>query len=258
MAGPWERRIRRAEQLSMLDAPSAPLLRFYARLLGIQRDVYQLIRRDSPSGVLVKDLPSLLPAWQSMVRAIAEIAPDSMAADAAALSRVTVGVFGDTLLAYWRQPSDEQFFAKALLQPYAQFLAETRGAIQDRQFPRAKNSCPFCGGAPQVSSLEPSAGSDGAARQVVCATCLTGWPLRRILCPHCGEDDERKLVYFETTAYDYLRVEACQTCRRFLIGVDRTRLGLAVPLVDELAAAPLQLLAAERGYRKIELNLVGL
>jgi hypothetical protein len=31
-----------------------------------------------------------------------------------------------------------------------------------------------------------------------------------------------------------------------------------VPLVDEVAAAPLDLWASERGYVKIELNLVGL
>ena len=40
--------------------------------------------------------------------------------------------------------------------------------------------------------------------------------------------------------------------------VDLSRLGLAVPLVDEVAGAPLDLWARERGYEKIELNLVGL
>ena len=53
-------------------------------------------------------------------------------------------------------------------------------------------------------------------------------------------------------------MEACDTCNRYIKGVDLTRLGLAVPLVDEIAAAPLDLWAQEHGYTKIELNLVGL
>ena len=54
------------------------------------------------------------------------------------------------------------------------------------------------------------------------------------------------------------RLEACDTCRRYVKGVDRTRLGLAVPLVDEVAGAALDVWAREHGYEKIELNLVGL
>jgi formate dehydrogenase maturation protein FdhE len=34
-------------------------------------------------------------------------------------------------------------------------------------------------------------------------------------------------------------------------------LGFAAPLIDEIAAAPLDLWAREHGYTKIELNLVG-
>jgi formate dehydrogenase maturation protein FdhE len=40
--------------------------------------------------------------------------------------------------------------------------------------------------------------------------------------------------------------------------VDLTRLGFAVPLVDEVATAALDVWAREHGYKKIELNLVGL
>jgi formate dehydrogenase maturation protein FdhE len=40
--------------------------------------------------------------------------------------------------------------------------------------------------------------------------------------------------------------------------VDLTRLGIAVPVVDEVAGASLDLWAREHDYQKIELNLVGL
>ena len=61
-----------------------------------------------------------------------------------------------------------------------------------------------------------------------------------------------------TAQHDMLRVDACDTCRRYLKTIDLTRLGIAVPVVDEVAGAPLDLWALERGYEKIELNLVGL
>jgi len=91
-----------------------------------------------------------------------------------------------------------------------------------------------------------------------CGTCFTTWPFRRVLCVHCGEDDERKLGYFHSDVFDHLRVDACETCRHYVKSVDLTRLGLAVPIVDEVAGAALDVWAHERSYEKVELNLVGL
>ena len=84
------------------------------------------------------------------------------------------------------------------------------------------------------------------------------WPFCRVLCASCGEEDEHKLGYFIRRSTRHLRVDACDTCHRYLKTVDLTRLGVAVPLVDEVAGAPLDLWAREQGYEKIELNLVGL
>jgi formate dehydrogenase maturation protein FdhE len=54
-----------------------------------------------------------------------------------------------------------------------------------------------------------------------------------------------------------VRIEACDTCKHYIKGVDLTRAGFAAPIVDEIDAAPLDLWACERGFTKIELNLVG-
>src|SRR4030095_5719393 len=143
------------------------------------------------------------------------------------------------------------------MQPYASWLAESGGAPLDRQLPRAANPGPFCGGPPHAST--PGAGREaGGGGQLLCATCLTAWPFRRVVCVYCGEEDERKTGYFHTPVLDHLRVDACESCTHYLKTVDLTRLGLAVPLVDEVAGAPLDLWARERGYEKIELNLLGL
>jgi formate dehydrogenase maturation protein FdhE len=39
--------------------------------------------------------------------------------------------------------------------------------------------------------------------------------------------------------------------------VDLTKAGLAIPVVDELATIPLDLWARERGYEKLQINLLG-
>jgi FdhE protein len=58
--------------------------------------------------------------------------------------------------------------------------------------------------------------------------------------------------------FPHVRVEACTSCQRYLIDIDLGRDPLAVPEVDELAALPLGLHAAEQGFSKITPNLMGL
>ena len=65
------------------------------------------------------------------------------------------------------------------------------------------------------------------------------------------------LGIYHSPDYDHIRIETCDTCRHYLKGIDLTRFGLAVPIVDEVASAPLDLWAGDHGYTKIERNLVG-
>ena len=46
-------------------------------------------------------------------------------------------------------------------------------------------------------------------------------------------------------------------CRRYLLTVDLPKDPSAVPVVDELAALPLDLFVQERGFKKITPNLMG-
>ena len=54
-----------------------------------------------------------------------------------------------------------------------------------------------------------------------------------------------------------MRIDACQTCMRYLLNVDMARDPRAVPFVDEMAALPLDLYAKEQGFSKITTNLMG-
>jgi FdhE protein len=87
---------------------------------------------------------------------------------------------------------------------------------------------------------------------------LSSWEFRRVVCAACGEENPARLSYFQTNEYEHVRIEACDSCKHYIKGVDLTRLGFAEPLVDDVATAALDLWAVEKGYTKIELNLVGL
>jgi FdhE protein len=257
----WQRRVERATKLTSDDTASTSLVAFYAVLLRAQADLDQRLRvlEWRPSGHLDSDLTVIRPHLPAVVRAVADAAPAPLAAEANRLLEAGSDRLDCDLRSFWRAPSDRRFFAKAIVQPYASWLAENNVAPVGRETAHAGARCSFCGGTPQLSLFRGAGDAlDGAGRSLQCATCLTAWPFRRVLCPHCGEEDERKLGYFHSPAFDHVRVEACDTCRHYLKGIDLTRLGHAVPLVDEVASAPLDAWAAEHGYVKIELNLVGL
>ena len=55
----------------------------------------------------------------------------------------------------------------------------------------------------------------------------------------------------------WVRVEACDSCMKYLKAVDLTKNPDAEPIVDELASTPLDIIARERGYTKLVPNLAG-
>jgi FdhE protein len=116
--------------------------------------------------------------------------------------------------------------------------------------------CPFCGEKPVAAVLRPE--GDGGKRFLLCSLCFTEWEFRRLLCPHCGEEDKDKLPVYTAEEFPHVRVEACDTCKVYLKSVDLTKNGLAVPEVDELASIALDLWASEHGYTKLQTNLFGL
>jgi FdhE protein len=254
----WHVAAARAERLAAEVPGAAEILRFYATLLHAQAEVDRQLRGSTLSGNLTGDLPAIRSAMLTLLRTVAGCAPQRLGSEAQALLACGAAERDESLLRYWCAPSDDQFFAKAFLQPYMHVLTRIGVRPVGRYLPPAAHSCPFCAGRPQLSVLAPGRADAPPGRSLLCATCLSTWPFRRVLCAHCGEEREDKLPYFHSGDYDAVRVEACDTCRRYLKGIDLSRGGLAVPLVDEVAAAVLDVWAREKGYAKIELNLIGM
>ncbi len=250
----WDRRIERAHQLAATNEDARPLLTTYARLLELQRDAALALARVSLTGGIEQDLHALRSAAHPMLTEAATICPLPVVTDIMRLLHSDTA-FAASLVQAWTDTTG--FTERFVLQPYAEELAARTLAPSIRRAMRSRSSCPFCGGSPQLSILHADGVGDGGGRSLQCAMCSTIWPSRRVVCANCGEEDEHRLAYYIATGLDYVRVDACDTCRHYLKAVDVTRLGHAVPVVDEIAATPLDLWAVQHGYCKVELSLVG-
>jgi FdhE protein len=222
----WERRIRRAEELADQQPASAEMLRFYAQVARFQKGVYERLDPGNLHPALLE--PYLLP----FLRLIQKIGPPAAAEQASELERTNTSI--EDLLA---NPSE--FFARALLQPYMERLA----------------NCPYCGDKPLAGVLRGE--GDGAKRSLLCFMCSSEWEFRRLVCPACAEEQNDRLPVYTAAGIEYVRVEACDTCHAYIKSIDLTKNGLAVPCVDEIATVSLDLWAEEHGYQKITRNLLG-
>jgi formate dehydrogenase maturation protein FdhE len=257
----WKRQIARADDLASQRGGSTELLKFYGQLLRAQKEIYDRLNtdRDSiPKVDLQTDLPRIRAISPRLLEAVALFGPPPLASEAKVLLNSERDVIEKLLIDYWHSPSDIQFFAKAILQPYAYWLVVSGVPLRNREPAGGERSCPYCGGAPQVSFLQnKETTAESGNRDLLCARCLHSWEFRRVICANCGEEHPTKLGYFHSPEFDHIRIEACDSCKHYLKGIDLTRYGLAEPLVDEIYGAPLDLWAREHGYTKIELNLVG-
>jgi FdhE protein len=240
----WDRRIARAQELSTIHASAAELLTTYSRLASFQKRIFDdLLARPQTDPIAVAAY------WPQL----------TLVAPPAVVDYPHAGFEGgiDALLAaHWNhEPADDpraRFVARALLQPFAEALAQRGAPPSDASSP----TCPFCGARPLASVLRGE--GEGGKRFLACSLCSNEWEYRRILCPNCGETNQEKLPVFTTPDFDYIRIEACDACGAYLKSIDMTRNGLAVTPADELASVALNVWAEEHGYAKIEPNILGL
>jgi FdhE protein len=268
---PWAARRHRADELRAHYPFAAEVLTLYLALLPVQEDAWTAARESPPS-------PEELPRWTA-ARVLPAVAEATVAAGPALLrdavpSRLAEGAAGDAL-AGWLAGTDlepvDRYLARASLGPVLEALGERAGAAVRPADGAAL--CPCCGGFPQLSCVAASGESlVTGPRSLLCARCGSSWSYTRSTCPACGEADEGRLVVYTERwhgpvsangngatppLFPHLRIAGCTTCHRYLIEVDMEQDARAVPEVDELAALPLDLYAADQGLTKVIPNLMG-
>jgi formate dehydrogenase maturation protein FdhE len=285
-ASPWAARRQRAAELAERWPFAAEVLAFYATLCDVQERAFIDARTEAPRG----GDPSAYIAERVVPRIVEVSAAHGPASlMRAALERASDAGMGEVVRAWLRgdelNPID-RFLARASANPVLEALGDDAGAAREGE--RDERYCPVCGGLPQLSYFAASPEDLVTGnRHLQCSRCAHAWKYTRMTCASCGEKDTSRLTVYaergtteaERTAggpnatvikpgtpqnpadvgarFPHMRIDGCTTCSRYLLTVDLTRDGWAVPMVDEFAALPLDLHARNAGFTKVVPNLMG-
>jgi formate dehydrogenase accessory protein FdhE len=280
MSGYWDARIRRATELSSVYPFASEGLRFYSRVAAAQQSLYHEFEQAARKHACVPvsssvgslrdelDVAATMPRFCGFLETIEPIAPAPLARAASTLAQKGSATWHFLIAQFWRGRSwlateneadatgvevAERSLVWLFLQPYAEYLAERHDPVFVEGTP---SNCPLCGAKPIVAVLRPE--GDGAKKSLVCMLCAHEWAFRRIFCPACGEEREPLMAFYSAPEMLHVRVDVCETCRTYLKSVDLTKTGRAIPLIDELASLPLDLWARDNGYRKLQMNMLGM
>lgn len=284
VANQWTERRRRAAELKERWSFAVEVLTFYSALLEVQERVCQMTEAElsDPSRTVGYVVERALPLVREVTIASG---PEKLARAAAE----------DALPGRWEEKlrtwltggelsAVERYLVRAATSPVLEALGPAIGDVCAG--PRDQRHCPRCGGLPQVSVFASSGEDLVAPRHYLeCGRCSWRWSYPRMTCAACGEIDSRHLPIFaeEGTShveaagtvirglggtpggppgglvprFPHISIHACRTCSRYLLNIDLSRDARAVPLVDEMAATPLDLYAKEQGVSKIVPNLMG-
>jgi formate dehydrogenase accessory protein FdhE len=265
----YQARIKRADQLAKRYSSAQQILAFYGGIVRFQERLSEQLPKlkrkrvgTSPASNLRAewDVSMVLEPFGEFLSMIESDGPGPLSEHAARLKGRAETERAKVLTEFWKTglleaDSEEpltEFLARAFLQPCAEFLVR---AQLPPVLPMTVCRCPRCNSLPVLGILRPE--GDGGKRFLQCSFCSQEWEFRRILCAHCGEEQEQKLPVYVAEQFPHVRVECCESCKHFLRTVDLTKDGNAVPMVDDLAAIPLSLWALENGYARIQSNLMG-
>ncbi|BBD08080.1 formate dehydrogenase accessory protein FdhE [Desulfovibrio ferrophilus] len=133
---------------------------------------------------------------------------------------------------------------------------EAQEAMADHNWERGY--CPVCGGLPHVALLKQSGVDDpylkghGAQRWLSCSRCITQWRFKRHACPHCGNEENDTLEYYQSQSNTTERADLCKACGHYLVTLDvREYLEEPQPDVAALGLIPLDILMQRKGYTPV-------
>lgn len=118
-----------------------------------------------------------------------------------------------------------------------------------------KGYCPICGSQPLMGELR---GEEGK-RIWTCSFCGTQWRGKRVMCPFCENTDHGSLRYFYTEKERAYRIDICDKCKRYIKTVDSRQLAEEIFLpVEDIATLHLDILAADKGFKREAFNFLGI
>jgi FdhE protein len=147
------------------------------------------------------------------------------------------------------------FLARNSINPILEAYASQLGEYVDQKS-WWRRYCPICGSEPIMGELRKEEGE----RYLLCSSCGFEWRFKRMMCPFCGNEDQKKHRYFyienETRGY---RVDVCEECRRYIKTIDTRKLTEEVILpIEDMGTLHLDILAQKEGYKREVANILGI
>jgi Protein involved in formate dehydrogenase formation len=290
--GPWAARRSRADTLRERYPFGREPLALYRALVDVQEAAWDAAGRDLRPGAGDLDRYVAARVLPKVVEATVAAGPKPLAVMVRGRFGGASAGTGADIIRRWldggEQPPVERYLARASASPVLEALGDRAGELCGAPGRRGDNRhCPVCGGLPQCSYIgAPVESLASGPRMLLCSRCAAAWAYPRLTCAACGEQDTAKLTVLAEDGTDertlsgstvrglrgragsndpgktaprfpHMRIDACVTCSRYLVSIDLGREPRAVPIVDELAAIPLDLHAVERGFTKVVPNLMG-
>ncbi len=114
--------------------------------------------------------------------------------------------------------------------------------------------CPICGAPPSISAIE----GEENRLFLYCSRCAQSWNFPRLVCVHCGEEDQKKLQYFYAETDEIHRVYVCDSCKHYMKSVDKREKNVVFPRPEDLTTIRLDIVAKSEGYTRESIDFVGL
>jgi FdhE protein len=236
----------RAVDLARRWPAAAEPLRFHARVARLRDEAARALPPGPPERT-IEALPAFVPGLLTLA---AEAGPAPLARRARDLRDADWPArFHDALQDGLPPDPLDAFFVRVLLEPWFASRPAPESAGTGR--------CPRCGSLPVASVLRPDPAAETVRRTLLCSLCFHEWPFPRAVCPGCGEERPERQPRFSAEEIPWIRIEACDSCGRYLKSVDLAADPAADPRLDELASFALDIVARDRGYAKLAPNLFG-
>lgn len=145
-------------------------------------------------------------------------------------------VLDKKVLSFIVQSSNKPSIEAAVEQLRGQFDSETW----------QKGFCPICGSLPSLSLLKEEVGK----RYLLCSYCSYEWRIDRLFCPFCNNKDQKFLHYLSAEGEEAYRIELCDNCHQYIKTIDYRNLSESDPVLEDLASFHLDILAAQKGYKR--------
>ncbi|RXT07263.1 formate dehydrogenase accessory protein FdhE [Ammoniphilus sp. CFH 90114] len=103
--------------------------------------------------------------------------------------------------------------------------------------------CPCCGEPVRLAVLEKG------KKMLNCPRCYTSWQENRLVCSHCGCEDEKELRYLSVEGEEKAQIHVCNQCHGYLKVLDiRNMLDKPASELLDIQTIHLDYIAQEKGY----------